>query len=189
MTSPSIFDYTRTTLRNQILSVEHPMLFNLREFPPISGLPEGCVRIRIRADELTPIIYVRSATGIRKFLINIDVDNKLSCGPEVAANWRPSLRVPVDVTTDIPTPTPASELEAEAAAQLGANSTGTKWVWYIDCDGGWQVKPADILSFVQLNDIVLGGEIVVLERPSRDAKYNLVWPELPPRSDSATLSL
>ena len=165
----------------ELLTSCHAALLKLSEFPPVAGLPEGRVRIRLRADEVAPVVYVRTATGIRQFLINIDLDNKLSCGPEVAANWRPVAAAAVTVEDCVY----ADVTAAENAAQRAANRTGVKWVWYVDRDGGAHAKPADILPLVRLQDIVLGGEIVVLERPSSEIRYNLVWPELPLRAEPA----
>lgn len=184
MTSPNIFGYSRPPEVTKTLTTDNAVLLNLREFPPVSGLPEGRVRIRLRAADVAPVAYVRTATGIRQFLIHIDLENKLSCGPEVAANWRPTVK-----PTELEPVVYVDVVSAEADAQRYANRTGVKWVWYVDRDGAARAKPADVLSHVQLNDVVLGGEIVVLERPSSEIRYNLVWPELPPRDDSAKVAL
>lgn len=168
----NIFGYDREVKKPRILATHDPILFNVREFPPVSGLPAGKVRIRLRADEIAPVVFVRNADGIRKFLIHIDDNNHLSRGPEVAANWRSVSHEPPALELD-------SEEAAAAEAQRGANHTGTKWVWGALDGGGWIAKPADVLHAVILNDVELAGEIVVLRRPSRKEVYRLAWPELP----------
>lgn len=87
MSDKTIFGAHST--RPQILTTCNAILRDLRGgFPPVADLPEGMVRIRLRADEIAPVVCVKTPDAIRAFLINIDSEGKLSRGPEVAANYR-----------------------------------------------------------------------------------------------------
>lgn len=163
-----------------LLAADHPLFRNADRLPTITGLPEGKVRVRVRPAELV-VAAVKCEHGFRCFYVTVTDDNALSAGPEIAANYRQ-------------TSPPASAMEcgadpkaAEAEAQAAADATGKKWVWFADESGRTFVKPADVLHHVQLNDVVLAGEIVVLERPSRKEVYHLVWPRLPRPAPSDTV--
>jgi hypothetical protein len=161
-----------TNIKGTLLTTEHPMLKDLTEgFPPIADLPEGRVRIRLRADELCPVVHVKTQGGLRAFLINVDPEGNLRRGPELASNY--------SQVSGGPAPTVCQDAASAAAeAQKCADASRSKWVWYEAEDGTFRHKPADVLYHVQLNDVVLSGEIVVLARPSRKEVYHLVWPRL-----------
>lgn len=144
-----------------ILTTCNPILAGLTDLPPIKGLPEGKVRVRLRANELAPIVTVRNVTSTRMFMVNINnTTGELSRGPELAANYRPAPAGNGVIQDD----EIASERAAARIAQNNADVTGAWWTWYLGEDGFYKVEPAKVLHTVQLNDTVLMGQIVVMHR-------------------------
>ena len=98
----------------QLLTTDHPVLSGLSRFPEISDLPEGKVRVMLRAHESFPTVCVKTADGIRAFFLRVDGDGNLSAGPELAANYRqhspPVTASPCGFNPE------AAEAEAQAAA-------------------------------------------------------------------------
>ncbi len=169
----NIFVGTRS---NKILTTDNPLLFNLQEFPPVKGLPEGRVKVRCRANETAPIVFVLGKDYLRAFLLTVDEkSNELLRGPEIAANYR---------FDNQPAPQPAAHqegiteaAEAAALAQANADATGHWWSWYVAEDGSHTVERPKILNNVSLNDNVLEGKMVVVSKPSiKHGPVNLVYP-------------